>query len=65
MPPTPESTPLGRAAPSQNTHTGTDQHYTKHQTTGYKEERKLCKNNDCRTREAVGQGDRQGRNGPE
>jgi len=56
---------LGRAVPRQ-AHTGTDQHYTQHQKQwGSRREKTLCKNNDSLTGDAVGQGDRQGRNGPE
>jgi len=41
MPPTPDSTPLGRAAPSQNTHRHRPTLCTTPQTIGFKEERIL------------------------
>jgi len=56
---------LVRAVPSQ-TLTGTDQRYIHHkQWDSKKREKTLHRNNDCWTREAVGQGDQQSRNGPE
>jgi len=56
---------LGRAVPRQ-AHTGTDHRYTQHRKPwGSRREKTLCKKNDSLTGDADGQGDRQGRIGPE
>ena len=57
---------LGRAVPRQ-AHTGTDRHYTQHHKPwdSKKREKTLHRNHDYWTREAVEQGEQQGRDGPE
>jgi len=56
----------GQSSSKASTHRHTDQHYTQHHKQwDSRREKTLCKKNDSLTGDAVGQGDRQGRIGPE